>query len=482
VTGQTGATQNRQEAASQETPQQQLCRKENEMIVPLILSLSFLIFGARPAIGQTAETTGEPGNRPARDQWFMDQALGMFVHWSVDSQLGSVISHSMVGASDDYLDRFINELPRTFYPQRFDPDEWARLAKVAGMKYVVFTTKHHSGFCMFDTQTTDFNIMNTPYGRDITRQVVDACRKQGVGVGFYFSPDDFWMLHKQGKDVSRRRPEALPVNNPELMAHNQAQLRELLTHYGPVDALFIDGQPDGLKELAWRLQPDLIITRGEMKTPEQKTPDEPMPGPWEACYTLGTQWQFKPTNEEYKSGGQLIEMLIEIRAKGGNFLLNVGPEPDGIIPFEQERRIREMALWLFLNREAVYEIRPWHVIREGSIWFTKAKDSDTVYAILTRLPDWKKGERREFVIKSVRATDGTVVTVLGHSGRVLEYNPQADPKTRWSQEEDGLHVSVMRAQRIYNNTRWPNPLVLKVTHARQASEVAPPSAAPPLGR
>jgi alpha-L-fucosidase len=398
----------------------------------------------------------------------MDQALGMFVHWSLDSQLGSVISHSMVGASDDYLERFINELPQTFYPHRFDPDEWARLARVAGMKYVVFTTKHHSGFCMFDTKTTDFNIMNTPYGRDITREVVDTFRKHGVGIGFYFSPDDFWLLHKQGKDVSRRRPEALPINNPGLMAHNKAQLRELLTNYGPVDVLFIDGQPDGLRELAWQLQPKLIVTRGEMETPEQKTPDEPMPGPWEACYTLGTQWQFKPSNEEYKSGTQLIEMLIEIRAKGGNFLLNVGPQPDGIIPFEQDRRIREMALWLFINREAIYEIRPCHVIREGDIWLTKAKNRDTVYAILTKRPDWKKGQRREITVKSVRATNETVVSVLGQSGRVLEYSPTVIPETRWSQEDDGLHVSVVRAQRIYNNTRWPNPIVLEITHAQPA--------------
>ncbi len=407
-------------------------------------------------------------NKPEREEWFMDQALGMFVHWSVDSQLGSVISHSMVGASDDYLDRFINELPETFYPERFDPDEWARLAKLAGMKYVVFTTKHHSGFCMFHTKTTDFGIENTPYKKDITRQLVKSLRKFGIAVGFYFSPDDFWMLHKQSKDISRRRPEAQPTNNPELMAHNKAQIRELFKNYGPIDVLFIDGEPNGVKELAWELQPDCVVTRGAMETPEQNTPDEPMPGPWEACYTLGTQWQFKPTNEDYKSGTQLIEMLIEIRAKGGNFLLNIGPQPDGVIPFEQERRVRELALWMFINREAIYEIRPWHVIREGDIWFTKAKDADTVYAILTKLPNWRKGERKDFVLQTVRATDQTEVSVLGQSGRVLEYNTSVIPETRWSQEDDGLHLSVMRAQRIYNNTRWPNPLVVKITHAQAA--------------
>ncbi|UCC99956.1 MAG: alpha-L-fucosidase, partial [Phycisphaerales bacterium] len=416
----------------------------------------------------TQAEQAQPGNRPQREDWFMDQALGMFIHWSVDSQLGSVISHSMVGASDDYLDRFVNELPGSFNPKKFDPEDWARLAKLAGVKYVVFTTKHHSGFCMFETNTTDFNITNTPYGRDITRQIVRAFRKQGIHVGFYFSPDDFWLLYRQGRDVSRRRPEALPTNNLHLMEHNKAQLRELLRRYGPIDVLFIDGEPAGLKELAWQLQPNLVITRGQMETPEQKMPDEAMPGPWEACYTLGTQWHFKPTNEEYKSGTQLIEMLIKIRAKGGNFLLNVGPTPDGEIPFEQERRMRELALWLFINREAVYNIRPWHVIREGNIWFTKAKEDDTVYAFVTKT-DWPKGERKTFTLKSVRTTDQSDIEILGQSGRILEYQTDVNPRATWAQDEAGLHITAMRAQRIYNNSKWPNPVVIKITRARPAS-------------
>lgn len=420
-------------------------------------------FDARPMMDDSFEAA----NKPARTEWFMDQALGMFVHWSVDSQLGCVISHSMVGASQDYLDRFIRDLPESFDPQRFDPDAWAKLAKLAGVRYVVFTTKHHSGFCMFHTKTTDFSIANTPYKRDITRRVVQAFRRQGLAVGFYFSPDDFWVLYGQGRDISRRRTEALPVNNPELMAHNKAQLTELLTNYGPIDMLFIDGQPDGLKELAWKLQPNIIVTRGEMETPEQRLPDEPMPGPWEACFTLGTQWHFKPTNEDYKSGTKLIEMLIETRAKGGNLLLNVGPTPDGEIPFEQTRRIREMALWLFINGEAVYDIRPWHVIREGDIWFTRAKDAETVYAIVTKV-DWPRGKRKSFTLKSVRATAESEIELLGQSGRVLEYRPRVDPKATWTQDADGLHISAMRAQRIYNNSQWPNPVVIRITHAEPA--------------
>ncbi len=417
------------------------------------------------------DASTQSGNRPERLAWFQEQALGMFIHWSLDSQLGSVISHSMVGASKDYLERYINLLPETFLPTRFDPDEWARLAKVAGMKYVVFTTKHHNGFCMFDTATTPFNIMNTPYGRDITRQVVDAFRKWGIAIGYYFSPDDFWLLHQQGHEISRDGKTVNPLHNPELMAHNQKQLRELLNNYGPIDVLFLDGVAAGLKELAWELQPDIVVTRGDLATPEQHLPDRPIPGPWEACFTLGTQWAYKPTNEEYKSGTKLIEMLIETRAKGGNLLLNVGPKPDGEIPIEQSARIQEMALWLFVNGESMYNIRPWPIIRERltldhEVWYTQSKDDDTIYAIVTGTP-WPKGERKVITLKQVRATEPTEVEILGQSGNVLEYRPDVNPKASWRQDDQGLHISVMRAQRLYNNNRWPNPVVIRITHAVQ---------------
>ena len=134
---------------------------------------------------------GDLRNKPEREEAFKDWGLGMFVHWSFDSQLGSVISHSMDYASRDYLDRYVNELPKTFHPRKFDPDEWMELAKLTGAKYMVLTAKHHNGFCMWDTKTTDFNIMNTPYGKDIVRQYVDACRRHGLKVGFYYSPEDF---------------------------------------------------------------------------------------------------------------------------------------------------------------------------------------------------------------------------------------------------------------------------------------------------
>ena len=297
-------------------------------------SLSYLM-----SAGYTAGGENDILNRPERLEWFSDLGLGMFVHWSVDSQLGSVISHSLVGSSSEYAEKFFSELPDSFNPDNFHPQSWARLAKLAGMKYVVFTAKHHSGFCMFDSKTNDFNIAHTPYGRDILREVIEAFRAEGIAVGIYFSPDDFYVLHTQGRTISRIRPEAQPRNNPGLMKTNLEQMRELMTGYGPIDLLFIDAhdmtpdaEPKELRELAWKLQPDIVVTRGAMETPEQRIPDAGFDEPWESCFTLGTQWQYKPTNEQYKSGRDLIRMFIEIRAKGGNFLLNVGPRPDGIIP------------------------------------------------------------------------------------------------------------------------------------------------------
>lgn len=412
--------------------------------------------------------SGQGANRPDRLEWFRDQGFGMFIHWSVDSQLGSVISHSMVGANKGYLDRFIHELPRTFNPRKFNPTDWAVLAKLAGMKYVVFTAKHHSGFCMYDTRTTPFQIMSTPFKRDITREVMDAFRAQGLAAGLYFSPDDFLWLHEHGIPLQRNVLQAQPSANPGLLDYDTRQVQELMTRYGPIDVIFFDGEADALREVAWKAQPNVVVTRGAINTPEQYIPGVPMDEPWEACMTMGTQWQYKPTNDVYKSGGQVISMLIETRAKGGNLLLNVGPKPDGELPIEQEERLREVALWMFVNGESIYGVRPWVVTNEGPYWFTKRKGEDTVYVFVKEKERWKYGEWKEIVLKSVKTTAQTEITVLSQNDQVLEYQPKVIPQTTWKQSANSLTVRAMRAQRLYNDRRWPNPVVLKITHAQPA--------------
>lgn len=434
-------------------------------------------------LGLSAQHTLPPGslNKADRLEWFRDLGFGLFVHWSLDSQTGVVISHSLAGADEAYTNRFYSELPKTFNPRKFYPQDWAALAKLAGIRYVVFTAKHHSGFAMWDTKTTDFSIMRTPFKRDITREVLQAFTAQGIQPGLYFSPDDFWWLWKNKIDIQRNIPAVQPRNNPGLMKLDLDQVRELMTNYGPIDFVFFDGEPEQLRDLAWKLQPNTVVTRGAIQTPELYVPGIPLEGAWEACFTMGTAWQYQPRNEVYKTGGQVIDLLVETRAKGGNLLLNVGPKPDGELPIEQEERLREVALWMQVNQEAIYGVRPWVLTNEQNVWFTKAKNEDTVYAIVKQQPErWARGDWREFVLKSVAATEKTQVSVLGQNGRVLEYRPEVNPAPSFAQKEDGLHVRAMFTHRLQDNSRWPNPIVLKLTNVRPA--FAPPKVETVSGR
>jgi alpha-L-fucosidase len=411
--------------------------------------------------------SAQEGNKSDRLEWFSDLGFGLFIHWNFDSQLGVVISHSMVGASDDYLQRYVEDLPKTFNPRKFNPQDWAALAKLAGIRYVVFTTKHHSGFTMFHTATTNFNIMNTPFHRDATADVLNAFRDQGIAAGIYFSPDDFWWLYKNGKTIQRGVSGVQPASNPGLMQHDQAQVREVLTNYGPIDIVFFDGEAQGLRDLAWQLNPNIVVTRGAIQTPEQYVPGVPIEGAWESCITMGTSWQYQPRNENYKSGGQLISLLVETRAKGGNLLLNVGPKPDGELAIEQEERLRELALWMFVNSEAIYGVRPWVITNEQDLWITKKKDADTLYVIVKEKEPWKRGSWKDIVLHSVKSSAGTQVSVLGQNDKILEYRDVV-PKTTWKQEADGLHIRAMHAQRLQDNSKWPNPIVLKITGVKPA--------------
>ncbi len=408
-------------------------------------------------------------NLPEREQWLQDNGFGMFIHWSFDSQLGIVISHSVVGASEAYTDRYFHQLPATFNPVAFDPERIAYLAKMAGMKYMVFTAKHHSGYCMWDTRTTGFNIMGTSYGKDVVRAYVKACRAHGLAVGLYFSPEDFHFLHSEGQAIRRTRIREIPEEVKERYLHYlKEQCRELLTGYGPIDIMFFDGGEnfliEDLKPYCWQLRPDLLITRGEIETPEQHLREHPSERVWEACMTMGTQWQFKPTNEHYKSGGEIIRYLVETRAKGGSLLMNVGPDAFGTLPHEQERILTEIAAWNFINGECLQEVRPWKVTNDGPVWYTWRPGKKILYAVLFGHEEWERGQRREILLPSVRSTGHTRISVLGQSGTLVEYQPETEADTRFEQTGRGLKVSLVRAQRIYNDHRWPHPLVLRLEH------------------
>jgi alpha-L-fucosidase len=431
-----------------------------------LLLLGFFLGGATPGLqGQ---------NKPEHEAWLQDAGFGMFIHWSLDVQLGTVISHSLVGASEDYVARYFQDLPKTFNPGDFNAERIATLAKLAGMKYMVFTAKHHNGFCMWNTQTTDFNIMQTPYQKDVVKQYVEACRAAGLKVGLYFSPEDFWFLKEHDQLIKRRDMDQLPeALKAQYIAYVKAQCKELMTQYGKIDILFFDGRKnfliDALKPFCWELNPDLLVTRGEIQTPEQHLLGTASEAVWESCMTMGTQWQYKPTHETYKTAGQVLNIWVQTRATGGSLLLNIGPDPYGTVPFEQERNLREIAAWYFINQEAVNGVRPWVVSHEGPVWFTKAKAENTVYAVLFGQEGWQRGERRAFTFKSLKATAQTTVEVLGQNDQIVEYSPVV-PASHYTQTDTGLTVSIVRAQRIYNNHQWPNAIVVKITEVEPALE------------
>lgn len=435
------------------------------MIYRIILACLFLAASASAQKNDVVEDETSSSynlNKPERETWLRDTGAGLFIHFNVDAQLGIVISHSLVGASDDYIERYFGDLPKTFNPSSFNPREIAELAKLAGMKYIVFTTKHHSGFCFWDTKTTDFKITNTPYKKDLLKEFVDATRAVGLDVGFYFSPEDFNFLYKHKIPISRNNLNLDAKTTKEYAEYNRVQSEELMRNYGKVDVLFIDGDPkETVKETAWKLQPDILITRGAILTPEQTLPGTKITQPWLSPVTMGTAWQYQPTNDRYKSGSQLIELLIEARSKGGSLLLNVGPKANGALPDEQENRLREMAGWYFINHEAMDDVRSWVVSKEDNIYFTTKKPG-VLYAIVMDAKDWKEAERKTFLLHSVKSTAQTKISVLGQNSQIIEYKPDLDVSSKYKQLSNGLELSVVKAQRIYDDHRWPNPVVIKL--------------------
>jgi alpha-L-fucosidase len=338
-------------------------------------------------------------------EWFIGAGFGLFVHWDHASQQGIEISWPLVGRSiipgvvevedpvtvDEY-----QSTAATFNPVEWNAVELARLAKRAGAQYVVFTARHHAGYSMFHTEHSDFGIQNSPFGRDITKEFVDAIRAEGIRVGIYYSLPD-WnhpdYPEFQPSDLPYREehwPAAgLPENadkpiatdrhrrsTPEQWARFQqylrGQLTELLSNYGTIDLLWFDGEWERneeewntreLRELIKGLQPNVVINErllghGDYKTPEQAFPIEAPTGPWELCLTIGDNWAYRPDDTADKSPRSLVTTLIEVASRGGNLLLNIGPKGDGSLNPVQVERLGDIARWMERHEESVVGVQP----------------------------------------------------------------------------------------------------------------------------
>jgi alpha-L-fucosidase len=316
--------------------------------------------------------------------WFDTARFGMFVHWGHCSQQGVELSWPLVGGA--FATPYTRAMPvaqyhssaATFDPQRYDPGEWARMARRAGMTYAVFTTKHHDGYAMYDTKTSDYGVMHSPYGRDIFRSFVDAMRAEGIRIGVYFSLIDWH--HPDYPAVTDadqpyvfgkwKRPE------PEAWARfidvMFAQIRELLTNYGPIDVIWFDGgwersitqwRSKELEAMIRELQPGIVINDrlpgvGDYTTPEQFVPAQAPPGPWETCLTINETWGYCPADREFKSARKIIHTLCEVAGKGGNLLLNVGPMADGGLQPEFTERLAVIERWMARNGESIIGTTP----------------------------------------------------------------------------------------------------------------------------
>ena len=436
---------------------------------------------------------------------WQDLKFGLLMHWGPYSQWGIVESWSICSEDEpwcrrkmDNYDKYKREyenLKTTFNPIKFDPARWAEVAKKAGMKYVVFTTKHHDGFCMFDSKYTDYKITdeNCPFHTNpranITKEIFDAFREEGFWVGAYFSKPDwhcefYWWPYFATPDRNvnydiKKYPERWQ-NYVDFTHH---QILELMSDYGKIDILWLDGgwvqpltrveithyindpnykftrvqsQDINMAELvkkARQKQPGLIVVDRAVEgpnqnylTPENRVPDEMLPYPWESCIIAGGGWSYVP-NAKYKSTRQLIHLLVDIVAKGGNLLLNIGPGPDGTWHAAAYERLEQVGDWMQVNSEAIYETRTIAPYKEGKVCLTRKK-SGAVYAIYLGDKD-EKNPPAKICLSSIQPVQNSKLTLLG-----------TDENLKWESAGKGLIVEIPES--VQKNPPCDHAWVVKI--------------------
>ncbi|MBN1985228.1 MAG: alpha-L-fucosidase [Prolixibacteraceae bacterium] len=345
----------------------------------LFFGILFFLFSCAP---KNQEQKDEATlKQDAKMEWWRDARFGMFIHWGLYAvPAGEWNGKEIPGISEWIMARAeipvkeYEKLAEQFNPVEYNAEEWVKLAKFAGMKYIVITSKHHDGFAMFHSKASKYNIVDaTPFDRDPLKELADACEKHGMRLGFYYSQAQDW--HEPG-GTYHNIEQGVPHWDPELereplmnYINGKAvpQVKEILENYGGLDILWWDTPRGMTEEAATTLQaeadkyPDLITNNrlyrpwpGDFSTPEQHVPPTGLDYDWEVCMTMNTSWGYKRNDDNWKSSESLIRMLVDIASKGGNLLLNVGPTAEGLIPAPSVERLKEMGAWMQKNGESIY--------------------------------------------------------------------------------------------------------------------------------
>jgi alpha-L-fucosidase len=351
--------------------------------------LAFLFVFNLSAFSQKKKTNFLSESKAQTEQrmkWWEDARFGLFIHWGLYSVpagewKGDTTHAEWIRTTAQIPLNEYEQFVRQFDPEKFNAEEWVKMAKAAGMKYIVITTKHHDGFNMFNSKETDFDIMATPFHRDVMKELAAACKKEGVQLCFYHSIMDWHHPdYVPRREWEKDRP-ASSANFDSYVSYMKNELKELLANYGKIGVLWFDGQWENtwthergkdLYEYVRSLQPSIIINNrvdvgradmgqtksgfaGDFGTPEQEIPATGIPGAdWESCMTMNNNWGYNSHDNHWKSSEDLIRKLIDIASKGGNFLLNVGPTAEGVFPQASIDRLKDIGSWMSVNHESIY--------------------------------------------------------------------------------------------------------------------------------
>ena len=460
--------------------------------ISLLMVLLLIIIGCQPKVKEEAQQPEKKNYLVEstdafneRMEWWRDARFGMFIHWGVYSVPAGIYNGAEVKGIGEWIMKHgqipideYEQFAKQFNPVNFNADEWVKIIKDAGMKYLVITSKHHDGFALWDSKVSDYDMVDyAPYGKDILKALSDACEKNGIKFGLYHSIMDWHHPDAQAFSYLKDDPNIREDNKNNfaryLENYLKPQVKELIDNYNP-DIMWFDGewveefsheQGLDLYQYVRSLKPDILINNrvdkgragmqgmnkedgvyaGDFGTPEQEILESVSALDWESCMTMNDTWGFKKNDHNWKSTKILIDNLIDVSAKGGNYLLNVGPTAEGLIPLASIERLKEMGKWLSVNGEAIYETEKRKGnYKQGYIHFTKKRGKDVYYAIVSDFTESKMN------ITGLKPKTASEIVVLGHDLSLeWEYN-----------NEDGINIKI--PDDLIENKVNTSPVVLKI--------------------